>query len=193
MREALLDTDAILLRWFNHWLKDSANLRASRGFAISYWAKIAGARRKHFRAGENPYFICAARGEPIRARAMAELSATPPAADEPCDIFVYDPEVPVLAPGGDRGRAANSTRRRSNWATICWSIRRSRWSTPLRFWHAARRVVLRDFVAPYRFHREAGARAAEWRGGIYLHGHRAFELAFRGRGIRGRQGSSMGV
>ncbi len=23
-----------------------------------------------------------------------------PAADEPCDVFVYDPEVPVLAPGG---------------------------------------------------------------------------------------------
>jgi len=28
------------------------------------------------------------------------LSPIPPASDEPCDIFVYDPEVPVLAPGG---------------------------------------------------------------------------------------------
>ena len=28
------------------------------------------------------------------------LSQRAPASDEPCDIFVYDPEVPVLAPGG---------------------------------------------------------------------------------------------
>jgi putative CocE/NonD family hydrolase len=28
------------------------------------------------------------------------LSATPPNAEEPCDVFVYDPEVPVLAPAG---------------------------------------------------------------------------------------------
>jgi putative CocE/NonD family hydrolase len=28
------------------------------------------------------------------------LSEMMPAAEEPCDIFVYDPEVPVIAPGG---------------------------------------------------------------------------------------------
>jgi len=28
------------------------------------------------------------------------LSAARPAADEPCDVFVYDPEAPVPAPGG---------------------------------------------------------------------------------------------
>jgi len=28
------------------------------------------------------------------------LSRMKPTAEEPCDIFVYDPEVPVLAPGG---------------------------------------------------------------------------------------------
>src|SRR5207302_6496399 len=29
-----------------------------------------------------------------------ELSTDPPKTEEPCDVFVYDPEVPVTAPGG---------------------------------------------------------------------------------------------
>ena len=45
-------------------------------------------------------FTCIARAGRIRARAMACYRRHAPVSEEPCDIFIYDPEVPVLAPGG---------------------------------------------------------------------------------------------
>jgi uncharacterized protein len=98
--EALLDTDAILLRWFNHWLKDSG--------------EFAGAPRiRHFVLGENRWrdaeaFPAEANhvmylhsfGSANSRKGDGTLSLARPADDEPCDVFVYDPEVPVLAPGG---------------------------------------------------------------------------------------------
>jgi hypothetical protein len=100
--EALLDTDALLLRWFNHWLKDS------REFA-------AEPRIRHFVLGENRwreadafpdeaghvlYLHSAGRANSRKGDGSLSIA---PAVDEPCDIFVYDPEVPVLAPGGPAG------------------------------------------------------------------------------------------
>jgi uncharacterized protein len=97
---ALLDTDAILLRWFNHWLKDTDEFSNEP-------------RIRHFVLGENCWRHASA--WPVKARhalylhsegransrkGEGVLSTRPPSADEPCDIFVYDPEVPVLAPGG---------------------------------------------------------------------------------------------
>jgi hypothetical protein len=97
---ALLDTDALLLRWFNHWLKDSAEFEREP-------------RIRHFVLGENRwrdaeafpneanhrlYLHSGGRANSRKGDGM--LSAAPPADDEPCDVFVYDPEVPVLAPGG---------------------------------------------------------------------------------------------
>jgi putative CocE/NonD family hydrolase len=98
--EALLDTDAILLRWFDHWLKDSG------AFAKE-------PRVRHFVLGENRWreadffpaqanytlFLHSA-GRANSRKGNGGLSLTKPGADEPCDIFVYDPEVPVMAPGG---------------------------------------------------------------------------------------------
>jgi len=98
--EALLDMDALLLRWFNHWLKDSGEFANEP-------------RIRHFVLGENRwrnadewpekasyalYLHSADRANSRKGDGM--LWSTPPASDEPCDIFVYDPEVPVLAPGG---------------------------------------------------------------------------------------------
>ncbi len=98
--DELLDTDAILLRWFNHWLKDSGEFAAEP-------------RIRHFVLGENCWRQADA--WPVNARHAlylhsagransrkgdGVLSTRPPSADEPCDVFVYDPEVPVLAPGG---------------------------------------------------------------------------------------------
>jgi putative CocE/NonD family hydrolase len=40
------------------------------------------------------------KGKANSRKGNGALSTTPPAPAEPCDIFVYDPEVPVLAPGG---------------------------------------------------------------------------------------------
>jgi uncharacterized protein len=98
--EALVDTDTILLRWFDHWLKDSA--------AFSGKARV-----RHFVLGENSWseadtfpteaeytLFLHSDGRANSRKGNGTLSAVSPRGDEPCDIFVHDPEVPVLAPGG---------------------------------------------------------------------------------------------
>ncbi len=47
--EALLDTDAVLLRWFNHWLKESGNLPLSRASVILRSEKTHGAAQRNGR------------------------------------------------------------------------------------------------------------------------------------------------
>ncbi len=98
--EALFDADAILLRWLNHWLKDSGEFNDEP-------------RIRHFVLGENRWrqaetfppeinhvLYLHSKGKANSRKGDGELSTTTPVADEPCDVFVYDPEVPVLAPGG---------------------------------------------------------------------------------------------
>ncbi len=98
--EALLDTDAILLRWFNHWLKDSREFAGApriRHFVLgeNRWREAA-----FFPAEANHLLYLHSGGRANSRKGDGTLSAAKPAADEPCDVFVCDPEVPVLAPGG---------------------------------------------------------------------------------------------
>jgi putative CocE/NonD family hydrolase len=99
-RDAMLDTDAILLRWFNHWLKDSGEFSGE-------------SRIRHFVLGENLWRHAEAwptkathalylhsGGRANSRKGDGSLSTKPASVDEPSDVFVYDPEVPVLAPGG---------------------------------------------------------------------------------------------
>lgn len=100
--EACLDTDGLLLRWLNHWLKGSGEWDAqprARLFVLgaNSWSEAedfpeaqVNERVFHVRSG----------GAANSRRGDGALSDEPPAADEPPDIFIYDPEVPVLAPGG---------------------------------------------------------------------------------------------
>jgi len=98
--EALLDTDALLLRWFNHWLKGSGEFAHEP-------------RIRHFALGENRWrhaakfpleakhaLYLSSAGRANSRKGDGVLSASKPANNESSDIFVYDPEVPVLAPGG---------------------------------------------------------------------------------------------
>ena len=97
--EALLDTDSLLLRWFNHWLKNSGE-----------WA--AHPRIRHFALGANRWFDAQAfpqetlsfylhsAGRADSRKGDGLLSTTIPNETQPRDIFIYDPETPVLAPGG---------------------------------------------------------------------------------------------
>ena len=98
--EALLDTDAIMLRWFDHWLKDSQTFAGEP-------------RVRHFVLGENRWreadevpdraeyaLFLHSGGRANSRKGDGKLSELRPAADEPCDVFVHDPDVPVLAPGG---------------------------------------------------------------------------------------------
>lgn len=97
---AQLNTDELLLRWFDHWLKD-AGMFASE-------PKV-----KHFAMGANRWFdaedwrgdatkvLYLSSGGRAESRkgdgALADTAAGAP------DVFVYDPEVPVLSPGGAQG------------------------------------------------------------------------------------------
>jgi putative CocE/NonD family hydrolase len=98
--EALLDMDALLLRWFNHWLKKSnefADQPRVRYFVLgeNHWRAT-----EHFGSPEERTFYLHSSGKANSRKGDGELSATPPEQDEPCDIFIHDPEVPVVAPGG---------------------------------------------------------------------------------------------
>ena len=97
--EALLDTDSLLLRWFNHWLKNSGEFSSEP-------------RIRHFALGANRWFDAEAfpterlslylhsGGRADSRKGDGVLSNSAPDSVEPRDIFVYDPETPVLAPGG---------------------------------------------------------------------------------------------
>jgi putative CocE/NonD family hydrolase len=97
---ANLDTDAILLKWFDHWLKDSGSFAGEpriRYFALG---------RNEWRAAQEwpakaAYALyLSSRGNANSRKGDGRLQQDLPDDDEPRDIFVYDPEVPVMAPGG---------------------------------------------------------------------------------------------
>lgn len=104
---AILKTDEILLRWFNHWLKDSAE------FAIE-------PRIKYFRMGINNWrgahdwggtdlpFYLHSEGNANSRKGDGALTTELPDENEPRDVFVYDPEVPVFAPGGPQALSGPS-------------------------------------------------------------------------------------
>jgi uncharacterized protein len=98
--EALLDTDALLLRWFNHWLKGSGDFAQEpriRHFVLgeNRWRHAA-----KFPLETNHVLYLSSAGRANSRKGNGVLSSAKPAKDDPADIFVHDPEVPVLAPGG---------------------------------------------------------------------------------------------
>ncbi len=97
---ANLDTDAILLQWFNHWLKDSGDFNGEpriRYFTLgaNEWRHAEDLPRD---AGFSLYLHSAGRANSRKGDGVLTLAV--PDGNEPRDVFVYDPEVPVLAPGG---------------------------------------------------------------------------------------------
>jgi putative CocE/NonD family hydrolase len=98
--EALLDTNTLLLRWFNHWLKDSGEFGGEprvRHFVLgeNRWREA-----QDFPAEANHVLYLHSGGSANSRKGDGVLSTSPPVSGEPCDVFVYDPEVPVFAPGG---------------------------------------------------------------------------------------------
>jgi hypothetical protein len=97
---ANLNTDEILLRWFNHWLKDSREFESEarvRCFAVgpNEW------RNAEEWPVEAEFALCLrSEGNANSRKGDGRLATTAPGNEEPRDVFVYDPEVPVMAPGG---------------------------------------------------------------------------------------------
>lgn len=97
---ALLDTDALLLRWFDHWLKDAGTFAHEprvRHFALgaNTWHEADAVR------GERVcelYLSSGGRAESRKGNGL--LVSAMPTLTQPADVFVYDPEVPVASPAG---------------------------------------------------------------------------------------------
>jgi hypothetical protein len=97
---ANFDTDELLLRWFNHWLKDSGEfadeprvryfaLGADQWYAAEEWPENASLT-----------LYLHSEGNANSRKGDGKLDTTKAVDEEPRDVFVYDPEVPVFAPGG---------------------------------------------------------------------------------------------
>ncbi len=97
---ANLDTDAILLRWLDHWLKDSGDFK--REPRVRYFVLGANAWRSASEWPEKGSFRIHlhSHGNANSRRGDGWLASVAPMEEEPNDLFVYDPEVPVAAPGG---------------------------------------------------------------------------------------------
>jgi putative CocE/NonD family hydrolase len=104
-KAANLNTDAILLKWFDHWLKDADSF--SDEPRIRHFALGANAWRCAGRwpdAAEYPLYLYSnghANSRNGDGRLMQEAPGEYGQLEEEVrDVFVYDPEVPVMAPGG---------------------------------------------------------------------------------------------
>jgi putative CocE/NonD family hydrolase len=97
---ANLNTDEVLLRWFNHWLRDLDEFTYEprvRYFTLGLnewrsetdWPEVA-----------SDLLYLRSSGNANSRKGDGKLSGCLPGDDEPRDVFVYDPEVPVPAPGG---------------------------------------------------------------------------------------------
>jgi putative CocE/NonD family hydrolase len=100
---ANLNTDAVLLRWFDHWLKGSGDFNNEprvRYFAlgVNEWRSAAEWPAQAIHA-----LHLHSQGNANSRKGEGTLSDVVPNGEEPRDVFVYDPEVPVVAPGGVQG------------------------------------------------------------------------------------------
>ncbi len=98
--QALLDTDEILLRWFNHWLKKSGEFSREPRIRHFVLGKNQWHNAEDFPGEAKHVLYLHSTGNANSRRGNGTLSAAPSSGEEPCDVFVYDPEVPVPAPAG---------------------------------------------------------------------------------------------
>jgi putative CocE/NonD family hydrolase len=94
---ALYDTDAMLLRWFDHWLRDANTFVDEprvRHFAlgVNEWRDADGVNGK---STERLYLRSGGRAESSKGDGSLAYDS---AVQEPTDIFIYDPDVPVASP-----------------------------------------------------------------------------------------------
>jgi len=98
--DALFDTDSILLRWFNHWLNNSGEFGGEPRVRHFVLGENRWRQAEAFPEKPNHLLYLHSAGRANSRKGDGALSGVKPTVDEPCDIFIYDPEVPVLAPGG---------------------------------------------------------------------------------------------
>ncbi|MGB0075685.1 MAG: CocE/NonD family hydrolase, partial [Terracidiphilus sp.] len=97
---ANLETNEILLRWFNHWLKDSGEFSSEQRVRYFSLASNEWRTSDDFPSQANYALYLHSEGAANSRKGNGWLASTAPVGDAPRDVFIYDPEVPVLAPGG---------------------------------------------------------------------------------------------
>ncbi len=115
-----LDTDALHVRFFNHYLKDSSDFIDQpriRHFALNenqwhtamHWPPNSELKNSELlplessrppEPAQSLTLHLHSRRRANSSRGDGTLSPEAPTATEPSDLFVFDPEVPVPAPGG---------------------------------------------------------------------------------------------
>ena len=98
--EALIDTDAILLRWFDHWLKDAGTFEGEPTVCHFVLGENRWREAESFGKESDSILYLHSEGKANSRKGDGTLSEASPGSSEPCDVFVHDPEVPVAAPGG---------------------------------------------------------------------------------------------
>jgi len=102
---ALLDTDTLLLRWFDHWLKGSGEFSSEPRIRYFVLGENRWRTADAFPLETNYALYLHSAGRANSRKGDGLLSRAEPLPDEPSDIFICDPEVPVPAPGGWAGSA----------------------------------------------------------------------------------------
>lgn len=97
---ALLDTDAVLLRWFDHWLKDADSFTVEPRIKYFVLGENQWRQTESWPAAAEYALYLHSDGRANSRKGDGSLTTKPPTPESTCDIFIYDPEVPVLAPGG---------------------------------------------------------------------------------------------
>lgn len=102
--DAILDTDRLLLRWFNHWLKDSGEFEGEppvRSFALgeNRWHSLSSWPQRPGDTGAVQRWFLDSDGRANSIQGDGRLSPRAPSGRRPRDGFVHEPEVPVAAPG----------------------------------------------------------------------------------------------
>lgn len=102
---ANLNTDEILLHWFDRWLKNSPPSPPEP--RIRYFSLGPNEWRQASEWPSDAAFPLYLRsmGNANSRKGDGHLDSVPPGGDEPRDFFIYDPEVPVMAPGGPQALA----------------------------------------------------------------------------------------
>jgi len=105
---ANLNTDAVLLEWFDHWLKDSGDFNDDPRIRYFSLGPNEWRTAKEWSAAADCPLYLHSDGNANSRKGDGTLTLAPPCQDEPRDAFVYDPEVPVMAPGGPQALSGPS-------------------------------------------------------------------------------------
>ncbi len=191
--EALIDTDTILLRWFDHWLKDSGTFEGEPHVCHFVLGENRWREAETFPAEAEYTLFLHSEGRANSRKGDGTLSTVIPGADEPCDIFVHDPEVPVIAPGGPSAASGQFDQATLELGNNLLVYTTEPLEKPLWVFGIPRVVLYcATSLADCGFHREACAREAQWRGGFYLHRNRAVQPPLCGNEIRRGKNSPLG-